>query len=110
MLKSIYFASDESKPLETSKEELDRVVAFMKQNTSAIIEISAHTDDVGNEDYNLKLSQKRAEEVVKYLVANGIPAARLKSKGHGKNLPIAKGTSEEDRQQNRRVELKILKK
>jgi len=110
VLKNIYFATDESKPLETSKEELDKVVTFMKQNPTAIIEISAHTDDVGNDDYNLKLSEKRAQEVVNYLVTNGVPANRLKSKGHGKNMPISKGTSDQERQENRRVELKILKK
>ncbi len=110
VLKNIYFASDESKPLETSKEELDKVAGFMKQNQTAVIEILAHTDDVGDDTYNLKLSERRAAEVVSYLVANGVPSNRLKSKGHGKNLPIAKGTSDEERQQNRRVELKILKK
>lgn len=110
ILKNIYFATDESKPLETSKEELNKVITFMKQNTTAIIEISAHTDDVGNDDYNLKLSEKRAQEVVNYLLVNGVPTARLKAKGHGKNLPISKGISTEERQENRRVELKILKK
>jgi outer membrane protein OmpA-like peptidoglycan-associated protein len=109
ILRNIYFATDEAKPLATSKEELDKVAEFMKQNPKAVIEISAHTDDVGNDEYNLKLSEKRAQEVVNYLVANGIPAARLKAKGHGKNIPVAKGTSDEERQQNRRVELKILK-
>jgi outer membrane protein OmpA-like peptidoglycan-associated protein len=110
ILKNIYFATDESKPLETSKEELDKVIGFMKQNTTAIIEISAHTDDVGNNDYNLKLSQKRAQEVVNYIVAGGVPSNRLQTKGYGKNMPIANGTSEEERQQNRRVELKIIRK
>jgi outer membrane protein OmpA-like peptidoglycan-associated protein/tetratricopeptide (TPR) repeat protein len=109
ILKNIYFATDESKPLATSKEELDKVALFMKQNSGAVIEISAHTDDVGNDEYNLKLSEKRAQEVVNYLVANGVPPARLKAKGHGKNVPVSKGTSDEERQQNRRVELKILK-
>ena len=109
ILKSIYFATDESKPLSTSKEELDKVVGFMKQNKGAIIEISAHTDDVGDDEYNLILSEKRAQEVVGYLVANGIPSNRLKSIGHGKNKPVSKGTSEEERQKNRRVELKIIK-
>lgn len=109
ILKNIYFATDESKPLESSKEELNKLVSFLKQNSGAIIEISAHTDDVGNEDYNLKLSERRAQEVVNYLVANGIPNSRLKFKGYGKNRPVANGTSDESRQENRRVELKILK-
>ncbi len=109
ILKNIYFATDESKPLETSKEELNRVIGFMKQNAGAIIEISAHTDDVGNEEYNLKLSEKRAQEVVNYIVTGGIPSNRLKSKGHGKNKPVSNGTTDDERQQNRRVELKILK-
>ncbi|HVD99584.1 MAG TPA: OmpA family protein [Cytophagaceae bacterium] len=109
ILKNIYFATDDAKPLETSKEELDKLVGFMKQNGGAVIEISAHTDDVGNDDYNLKLSERRAQEVVNYLVAQGVEASRLKYKGYGKMKPVSKGTTEEDRQQNRRVELKILK-
>ncbi|HSZ25989.1 MAG TPA: OmpA family protein [Cytophagaceae bacterium] len=109
ILKNIYFATDESTPLESSKDEMNRLVGFMKQNPGAIIEISAHTDDVGNEEYNLKLSQRRAQEVVNYLASNGISTSRLKPKGYGKNSPVSKGTSDDDRQQNRRVELKILK-
>ncbi|HSZ25906.1 MAG TPA: OmpA family protein, partial [Cytophagaceae bacterium] len=109
ILDNIYFATGETKPLETSKEELNRLVDFMKQNTSAIIQISAHTDDVGSSDYNLKLSEKRAQEVVNYIIANGVQSSRLTYKGYGKSLPVTKGISEEDRQKNRRVELKIIK-
>ncbi len=109
ILKHIYFATDEATPLATSSEELNKLVTFMKQNPGAVIEISAHTDDVGNADYNLKLSEKRAHSVVNYLVSKGVPLHRLKYKGYGKTIPVTKGISEEDRQQNRRVELKILK-
>jgi len=109
ILKSIYFASDESVPLSTSLVELDRLAVFLKQNPGAAIEVSAHTDNDGSDDYNLKLSEKRAKEVVNYLTQKGISSTRMKYKGYGKSQPLTKGNSEQDKQTNRRVELKILK-
>jgi outer membrane protein OmpA-like peptidoglycan-associated protein len=109
LLRNIYFASNEFMPLATSYPELDRLAIFMKQNTGTTIEISAHTDNTGNPEYNLKLSDKRAKAVIAYLVEKGISASRLKSVGHGNSKPISTGNSEEDKQKNRRVELKILK-
>ena len=108
ILKNIYFATDEAKPLETSNEEIIRVSQFMKLNPSAIIEISAHTDDVGDNVYNQKLSEKRAQEVVNKLVSLGISPSKLVAKGYGKTKPVNTGSSDADRAQNRRVELKII--
>jgi outer membrane protein OmpA-like peptidoglycan-associated protein/tetratricopeptide (TPR) repeat protein len=109
LLKNIYFASNETVPLVTSFPELDRLVIFMKQNPGTVIEIAAHTDNVGNADYNLKLSDKRAKAVINYIVGKGIPTVRLKSIGMGDSQPISTGVTEEEKQKNRRVELKILK-
>ena len=109
LLRNIYFASNEATPLTTSFPEMDRLATFMKQNPGTVIEISAHTDNVGNAEYNLKLSEKRARAVVNYLVEKGIPVARLRSIGLGDSQPISTGTSDEEKQKNRRVELKILK-
>jgi outer membrane protein OmpA-like peptidoglycan-associated protein/tetratricopeptide (TPR) repeat protein len=109
ILKNIYFATDEAKPLASSQEELNKIASFLKENPGTIIEIAAHTDDVGDPAYNLKLSERRAQEVVNYLIVHGVPTAQLKSRGYGMSKPVADGTSEYDRQQNRRVELKILK-
>ncbi len=88
--------------------ELDRVVSLMKTNPSAIVEISAHTDDIGSDDFNNALSAKRAQEIVRYLKTKGIPSSRLKAQGYGKTRPLDTADTEEARAKNRRVELKIL--
>ena len=88
--------------------ELDKVVNLMKSNPSAKVEIAAHTDDVGSDDFNNSLSTKRALEIVKYLSSKGIVSSRLKAKGYGKTKPLDPLNTEEARAKNRRVELKIL--
>ncbi len=71
-----------------SKEILDKLVEFLQLNDNITIEIRSHTDSRGNDDYNLKLSDKRAASVVKYLIAHGINKARLESKGMGETEPL----------------------
>jgi OOP family OmpA-OmpF porin len=68
--------------------------------------VEGHTDSVGNDDYNLKLSQRRADSVRKYLVDKGVPAARLEAKGYGEAQPVADNKTADGRAQNRRVVLK----
>ena len=77
-------------------------------NTGIEIELSAHTDDKGSDDYNNKLSDQRAASVAAYIVSKGIDPARLVSKGYGKTQPLVPNTNDENRAKNRRVELKIL--
>jgi len=87
------------------REEIAHVGEFMKKypDTTAVIE--GHTDNVGDADYNLKLSQRRAEAVVNYLVDNyGIDRARLTAKGYGLTRPVADNATDAGRQKNRRVE------
>lgn len=107
-LKDIYFEFNSFSLSDSSSAELNRVVKLMIANKSAKVEIAAHTDDVGSDEYNHKLSQKRAQEIVKYLVSNGIASSRLVPKGYGKTKPRVADVSEEARAKNRRVELKIL--
>lgn len=71
-----------------SKEILNKLVEFLTLNNNLAIEVRAHTDSRGNDDYNLKLSERRAASVVKYLVAHGINKARLESKGMGETEPL----------------------
>jgi OOP family OmpA-OmpF porin len=71
--------------------------------------LSGHTDNVGNEDFNLKLSTKRAEAVKNYLINKGIAAERITAKGFGESMPIAPNDTEENRAINRRVEFFIVK-
>jgi hypothetical protein len=81
------------------------VVVLLKENPELKIEVQGHTDDQGSEDYNLKLSQRRAETVVTYLSLFGIDPNRLMPKGFGESQPIMPNTTEEGRAKNRRVEL-----
>lgn len=87
-----------------SHERLALVVDYMTHKKSARLEISGHTDNVGNPKANKALSQKRAESVKKYLVSKGVQAARIEAVGHGDAMPIAPNDTEEGRQKNRRIE------
>ena len=108
ILKNIFFDTDSFNLKPESKVQLQEMVDFMRKNSSLVIEIGGHTDTQGSENYNQTLSAKRAESVVKYLIANGIPASRLKSKGYGFSVPLTENSTEEGRAQNRRTEFKIL--
>ncbi len=108
-LNHITFPSNSADLNESSFLELDRVIELMQINPQVTIEISAHTDDVGNDDYNLRLSEKRALSVVNYLAKKGSAMARMKPVGFGKNQPLVPNDSDENRAKNRRVELRILK-
>jgi outer membrane protein OmpA-like peptidoglycan-associated protein len=109
VLNNIFFDTDKFDLKPESKEELAIVVDLMKTNAGMVIEISGHTDNQGAADYNLKLSESRAKSVVNYLVAAGVPAARLKFKGYGSSKPTASNDTEADRALNRRIEMVILK-
>jgi OOP family OmpA-OmpF porin len=108
VLKNIFFQTNSYTLEGESKSELDKVVAFMKNNTAVSIELSGHTDDVGSDAANQDLSQKRAKAVYDYLVEAGVEVARLRYKGYGKTKPLVPNTSDENRAQNRRIEFKVL--
>lgn len=98
--------SHEIKPI--SNPILNNVVDVLKKNSQYTkIDVNGHTDSVGPEEYNMTLSQKRAEEVKKYLVTKGIDAARLTPKGFGESQPVADNTTPEGRYKNRRVDFKV---
>ncbi len=92
----------------SSYESLNNVVSLLKMNSDIKIELSAHTDNVGQKAYNMKLSDQRAASVAAYLINKGIAKSRIESKGYGMDMPIADNKTEEGRAKNRRVELKIL--
>ncbi len=108
-LKNIYFETAKADLRPESEAELSSLKNFLEENPSVVVEISAHTDNVGNKAYNQKLSESRAKSVVKWLSENGIPAAQMTSKGYGMSQPIVANDSDENRQKNRRVEFKILR-
>lgn len=84
-------------------DDIEKVANFMKAYPETTAEIEGHTDSRGTEAYNLKLSQKRAENVMKYLIDYGIDPGRLKAVGYGESMPIADNATKEGRQKNRRV-------
>jgi outer membrane protein OmpA-like peptidoglycan-associated protein len=105
--KNVYFDFGKSQLLPESRPELDRVAAFLSKSKKITLEIGGHTDDVGTLQANQKLSEARAQAVLDYLVQHGVNRASLKAVGYGKSRPIVKGTSEEARAKNRRVEMTI---
>ncbi|MHC1705689.1 MAG: OmpA family protein [Tenuifilaceae bacterium] len=107
-LNNITFEKNSSDLNEASFSELNRVVSLIQDNTNLIVEISAHTDDAGSDQYNLVLSERRADSVVKYLVENNVPVIQLVAKGYGESVPVVPNTTDENRAQNRRVEFKII--
>lgn len=107
-LNNITFATASADLRVESYEELDRLVKMLNENPSLRIEISAHTDNVGNSKYNLLLSDKRAQSVVNYLIDSGIDGARMKPIGYGLTKPLVPNDTEENRALNRRVEFYIL--
>ncbi len=104
----IYFGYNSNQLSEDSYKELDKLVEWMKTNKKVMVQIEAHTDDIGSEEFNRILSDKRAKEIVSYLNKKGIKSSRMKAKGFGETKPRAVGETEEARAQNRRVELHIL--
>jgi outer membrane protein OmpA-like peptidoglycan-associated protein len=86
---------------------LDRLVTFLNQNPDRRVEIEGHTDNVGSDDYNQGLSQRRADSVRSFLMQRGIASERIVAAGMGEQRPVADNTSEGGRQQNRRVEVII---
>jgi outer membrane protein OmpA-like peptidoglycan-associated protein len=108
-LNNIYFDFDSYELKPESFSELDRLYKFLNDNPEIKVEISAHTDASGSDEYNLALSQKRAESVVNYLISNGMGSDRLIAKGCGESQPVADNETEQGKALNRRVEMKILK-
>ena len=108
-LNNVFFDFDKWNLRPESFVELDRVVTLLKENTAIEIEMSAHTDSKGSDDYNFKLSDERARSVREYIISKGIDATRIISQGYGETRPVVSNDTDENRQLNRRVEFKILK-
>lgn len=110
VLRNIFFDFDKSNIRAESQNELNRLVKLLKDNPTVKIELSSHTDDVGTEEYNTRLSFARSNSVVDYLISKGISPSRLIPKGYGEAMPLDKNDTETGRQNNRRTEFKILSK
>ena len=108
ILKNIFFDSNEATLKDESITELDNLIALLKENKSLKILIKGYTDNVGQPQNNLTLSNKRAKAVVDYLIEKNIEKVRLSFKGFGETQPMADNTTDEGRAQNRRTELEII--
>jgi OmpA-OmpF porin, OOP family len=114
-LNNVFFDFDKYSLRPESFVELDRVVKFLNEYPNIEIEMSAHTDSKGSDQYNFTLSDNRAKSVREYIISKGIAATRIISQGYGETKPVADNANTdgsdnpEGRQLNRRVEFKILK-
>ena len=88
---------------------LDKLAETMLKAKNWTLEIQGHTDDKGSDEFNLKLSQSRADAVKKYLVSKGVIADTITSKGFGESVPLVTNDTDANREKNRRVEFKITK-
>lgn len=102
------FAVNSSTLLPGAYDELNRVGKVLNQYPQTRITISGHTDSTGSEEYNQRLSERRAEAVKNALVGVGINPSRITTIGFGESKPIASNATEAGRQQNRRVEIRIV--
>jgi OOP family OmpA-OmpF porin len=92
-----------------SRAVLDPVATDLKKYSELGIELQGHTDSVGADQYNLRLSQRRADAVRDYLLSEGVSASQVVARGYGESQPTASNTTPEGRAQNRRVVMKVLR-
>lgn len=108
-LGNVYFDTGKSTLKPESFTELNELVEVMRLKTQMVVEIAGHTDDIGDDADNLKLSQSRADSVKKYLISRGISPSRIIAKGYGETQAVVLNDSAENRQKNRRTEVRIIK-
>ncbi|SHH93618.1 Tetratricopeptide repeat-containing protein [Chryseolinea serpens] len=109
VLNNIFFDVDKYDLQDRSTPELQKIVRFLNENPGIRVQISGHTDNSGAADYNRQLSEKRALSVYNYLIKSGVDKKRLTTKGFGPDKPVATNDTDEGRQQNRRIEFRIVK-
>ncbi len=109
VLEGVNFDFDKSTLRQEDIGSLDDDVEALKAWGDVNIEVAGHTDSMGSDEYNMKLSQQRAEAVRNFLISRGVAADRLTAKGYGEAQPVADNATEEGRFKNRRVELAPLK-
>ena len=107
-LKGVYFDTAKATLKPTSEHAILAAAALLKKYPTLVLEVQGHTDNVGSDEANLDLSNRRAASVRNALIEEGIKAVRLESKGYGENAPVATNDNDEGRAQNRRVMLKRL--
>jgi OmpA-OmpF porin, OOP family len=106
-LDDVLFDFDKSNIKPEAAAILDRLVAFMNENKDKRASLSGHTDSVGTEAYNQRLSERRVNSVRDYVVKKGVDGERMSGQGFGESKPIADNKTKEGRAKNRRVEIKV---
>lgn len=107
VLKNIQFEFNSHALLPESYFDLDRVVAYLAEHPEVSVELSGHTDDIGEEAYNLTLSNDRAKSAAAYLISKGIARKRITTQGYGESRPLVSLATPEARETNRRVEIRF---
>lgn len=107
ILDDVLFDFDKSNVKPEAAAILDRLVAFMKENSDKKANLSGHTDNVGSDAYNQALSERRTASVKDYVVGKGVDGGRISGQGFGESKPIADNKTAEGRAKNRRVEIKV---
>ena len=108
ILENIFFEVNKSELKNSSIIELEKVLKLLEITPTLKIEISGHTDNDGDDDFNMELSNNRAKSVVNWLIENGIKESRLSFKGYGETMPIVKNNTPGNKAKNRRTELTII--
>ncbi len=108
VLNNIFFDTGKATLSPQSRVELEKAIDLLKVNPTMKIEVGGHTDNVGDDAFNMKLSHDRAKSVREYLVSAGIAGDRIQAKGYGESNPIATNETDDGRKSNRRTEFIIL--
>lgn len=106
---AIYFDYDASKADNSSLRQLNRVVDAMQKCAKLELQVGGYADSDGNENYNYKLSEKRAKSVLKYIMGQGISDRRLKYNAYGEKYPLSDNSTDAGKQQNRRAEIQVTR-
>ena len=107
--KVVYFATGIANFKAIYKKDLDEVVTYMQENAGIKLNIDGHADELGSEALNMRLSDRRAANVIKYLISKGVPTDRLIKAAYGESMPAADNKTAAGRTLNRRVEIKNVK-
>lgn len=108
VLNNIFFETGKATLSPQSTVELEKAIDLMKGNPSMVVEVGGHTDNIGDDAYNMKLSHDRSRSVREYLIRGGINANRIQAKGYGESNPIASNDTDDGRKSNRRTEFVII--
>ena len=107
VLQGVNFEFDEDRLTLNAKTLLDQVAGALTKRSDIKIELEGHTDSKGSDTYNQALSEARAASVKRYLIERGVDGGRMSTVGYGETMPVADNTTDEGRELNRRVQLKV---